>query len=91
MTTAPTVRIWFITDTLRYRAEFEDADGTLLDSKYLTVSEAEGLEELVGLNMNKTYKEECFVLLARIDRDNPFYDEDDVTYLEQMLRKHSKV
>lgn len=85
MTTAPTVSIWYIPEQDRYRAEFLDSDGIVLDSKYLTVSEAEGLDELVGL----PYSDKCFILLAHIDRDNPFYDEDDVTYFEQMLRKYA--
>jgi hypothetical protein len=80
------INIEYQPDRAEFRAQFLNSNGEVLDYKFLSVAEADGLEMLVGLSADEPFEETCASLLSRIDEDNPF-DSDDVTYLEQMLRQ----
>jgi hypothetical protein len=83
-----TINIEYQRDRAEFRAEFRNSDGKVLDYKYLTVDEADGLDSLVGLSADEPFEESCASLFAQIDEYNPFVS-DDVTSFEQMLRQYS--
>jgi len=83
-----TINIEYQHDRAEFRAQFLNSNGEVLEYKFLTVDEADGLEMLVGLSADEPFEESCASLLSRIDEENPF-DSDDVTYLESMLRQFS--
>lgn len=83
-----TINIEYQRDRAEFRAEFRNSDGEVLDYKYLTVDEADGLDSLVGLSADEPFEESCASLFAQIDEYNPF-GSDDVTSFEEMLRQYS--